>query len=234
LIGRITSLAFSPDDNSLFAADGAVTKSGVIRVWETKDWKLKSSWEAHRDAIMALDVSHDGKYLATAGTDNLAKIWSLSNQVEIAKFERHMGHVLGAGFSPDDSMLATVGADKVLNLWDTKTREQKITLTKHPAPLTAVAWAANGKSLVSACEDGAVRVYTDFKAHNGKEQSEGAQMRALPATDDLLYCVAISPDGKTIYAGTHEGAVYVWNSDGKLKWKLPPQNPPLATAEAKP
>ena len=235
LTGRITSLAFSPDGASLFGADAMVTKSGVVRVWQTKDWKLKSSWEAHRDAIMSLDVSHDGKLLATASTDKQVKIWSLSslsNQVEVAKFEGHMGHVLGAGFSPDDSMLATVGADKVLNLWDTKTKEQKITLPKHPAPLTAVAWAANGKSLVSACEDGAVRVYTDFKAHSGKEQSEGAQMRALPATDDLLYSVAISSDGKTIYAGTHDGAVYVWNSDGKLKWKLPPQTPRFATLEA--
>jgi WD40 repeat protein len=162
-------------------------------------------------------------------------MWSLSNHVEVAKFERHMGHVLAVGFSPDDSMLASGSADKVLNLWDTKTKEQKITIPKHPAVLTALAWAADGKTLVSTSEDGSARVYTDFKAHSGKEQSEGAQMRALPSIDEVLYSVAVSGDGKTIYGGGYDGAVYVWNSDGKLKWKLPPgsRNPQLAVTEVR-
>jgi len=46
------------------------------------------------------------------------------------------------------------------------------------------------------------------------EQSEGAQMRALTSINEVLYCVAISADGKTIYGGAYDGVVYVWNSDG--------------------
>jgi len=222
LVGRLTALAFSPDGDSLYGADGVVTRNGIVHVWETESWNLKSTWEAHRDSIMAMEVSHNGKFLATASTDKLVKLWNLPSQTEAAKFERHQGHVLALGFSPDDSMLATASADKVLNLWDTKTKEQKITVPKHPAVLTGLAWAADGKSLVSAAEDGAPRIYSDFKSHSGKEQSEGAQTRALTSINEVLYCVAISADGKTVYGGAYDGVVYVWNSDGKVKSKLAP------------
>src|SRR5207237_4812507 len=157
-----------------------------------------------------------------AGIDKLVKMFDLTTHAEVAKFEGHMGHVLGVRFSPDDSMLASAGADKVLNIWDTKTKEQKISVPKHPAVLTGLAWAANGKSLVSASEDGQARIYTDFKTHNGKEQSEGAKMRALPAVEDVLHCAVISADGKMVYGGAQDGSVYVWNSEGKLKAKLSP------------
>jgi WD40 repeat protein len=225
-ISRINAAAFCPDDTLLAVSDGLPTKSGIIRIWQTASWKPATNWEAHRDLIMALEFSHDGKMLASAGADKLAKIFQVVTRPEgpsgkeLARFEGHGGHVLALGFSPDDSMLATAGADKVLNFWDTKTREQKITVPKHPAPLTALAWAANGKSLVTASEDGSARIYTDLKSHSGKEQSEGAQMRALSTIDEVLYAIALSADGKTIYGGAHDGTVYIWNSDGKLKRRL--------------
>lgn len=233
IIGRITGLVFSPDDKTLFGADGTPTRSGIVRSWETINWKPKGSWDAHRDTIMSMDISHDGKYLATGGADKLVKLWSISNYTQVAKLERHMGYVLGVSFSPDDSMLGTVSADKVLNLWDTKTKEQKITVPKHPAPLTALTWAGDGKKLFSVAEDGIARSYTDFKGHSGKEQSEGAQMRPLSGIDALLYCIAVSSDGKTVYGGADDGVVYVWNSEGKLKWKLSPpaENRKLAAVE---
>ncbi|HMC28300.1 MAG TPA: c-type cytochrome domain-containing protein, partial [Verrucomicrobiae bacterium] len=237
LVGRVTALAFSPDQSMLAVADGIATKSGIIRIWKTalgagpSGWKLESSWQAHSDSIMALDISHDGKLIASAGIDKLVKMFDLTTHAEAGKFEGHMGHVLGVGFSADDSMLASAGADKILNIWDTKTKEQKISVPKHPAVLTGLAWAANGKSLVSASQDGQARIYTDFKAHSGKEQSEGAKMRALPGIEDVLHCAAISSDGKTIYGGAQDGSVYVWNSEGKLKAKLAPvEQPKLADA----
>ena len=59
-------------------------------------------------------------------------------------------------------------------------------------------------------------------------------MRAFTAIDEVLYSVAFAPDGKTIYGGAHDGTVYIWNSDGKLKRKLEQPKLPsqLARAEA--
>ena len=103
LVGRVTALAFSPDQSMLAVADGIATKSGIIRIWKTalgggpSGWKLKSSWQAHSDSIMALDISHDGKLIASAGIDKLVKMFDLTTHAEVAKFEGHGGHVLGLG-----------------------------------------------------------------------------------------------------------------------------------------
>jgi len=43
--------------------------------------------------------------------------------------------------------------------------------------------------------------------------------RPLPGADDVLYCLTATSDGKTLFAGCHDGTVYVW-SGGKLEGKL--------------
>src|SRR5437763_9979932 len=109
---------------------------------------------------------------------------------EIAKLEAHTGHVLALAFNQDGSMLASGSADKVLHLWNGKTRKQEITINKHPAPILALAWTPDGKSLFSVCEDGSPRVFTDFKLHSGAESSDGARDRTFSGVGEMLYSLA--------------------------------------------
>ncbi len=230
ITNRVTALQFTPDNATLVFVDGAPTKSGVVHVLSVVDGKPVATWLAHKDSILALNISRDGKWLATGSADKTVKIWELATQKELAKFESHLGHVLTVAFNPDASKLATGGADKVLNFWNTKTREQEITL-KQIAPVTAVAWAQDGKVLFSATDDGMVKAYSEFKAHTGRETSEAARDKRFASAGELLHGVAASADGKTVFAGSHEGSVYVWNSDGKLKATLKAAVPTNAVAE---
>jgi WD40 repeat protein len=100
-----------------------------------------------------------------------------------------------------------------VKVWDVKTRAQKTSIGPHPGPVTALAWPAggDGKALVAATDDGTLRTNTESAKDPG---------RALPGADDMLYCLAATSDGKTLFAGCHDGAVYVWSA-GRLEGKLP-------------
>ncbi len=217
LAGRITSLQFTSNSTALLASDGIPTRSGVIHLLSIgAETNHSIAWLAHKDSIYALSLSPEEKRLATAGADKVIKVWDMTTQKEIAKLEAHTGHVLALAFSPDGNMLVSGSADKILNFWDTTNWHQAITLNNHPAPVTGLAWTSDGKSLMTTCEDGIARRFTEFKTHAGEQSGGGAQERACEKAADVLYCLATTADGKTVFGGCHNGLVYVWNAEGKI------------------
>lgn len=212
LSGRVTALAFSPDGSMLIAADGDVASTGMIRVWRMPEGEPLASWAAHEDSILSIDVSRDGKLLATAGADRLAKVWDLSTRKEVAKLEGHAAPVVAVTFSADGAQLASAGMDKEIKVWDVKTREQAVALTTSPAAVTALAWV-DAKTLLSASDDGVPR----FSSRENKTRA----IKTFPAAADVLYGTVITTDGKTIYGACHDGQVYVWTAaSGKLEGTL--------------
>ncbi|HEY2573019.1 MAG TPA: c-type cytochrome domain-containing protein, partial [Verrucomicrobiaceae bacterium] len=117
LEGRVTALAFLPDDTSLVIADGAPAQRGLIHLWKLNSTKPEATIEAHTDNILCLALSHDGKLLASGAADHVAKIWDIAHRREIAKLEGHANHVLSLAFNKDDTWLATGSADKELKVW---------------------------------------------------------------------------------------------------------------------
>jgi WD40 repeat protein len=223
LVGRVTALEFTPESDSLIAADEIPTKSGWIRVWTVGEAEPKLSWTAHADSILDLEISPDGKTLASAGVDKLVKFWELPSGKETGRLEGHTGHVWALAFKPDGSLLASGSADKDVKVWDFKTKDLKTTIGRHPASVTGLAWTHDGKSIISSCEDGAVRLCREAKESPDK---------TVGTADDMIYGVAVSPDAKTIYAGCHDGLVYVWDVDGKLKDKVgDPESPKKLAAQ---
>jgi len=231
LAGRITALEFTPDSTTLAAADGQPSLNGVVHLWDVATTTLSSSWTAHKDTIFGLKISHDGQWVATAGADKLAKVWELSTGEEVARLEGHTGHVLSVAFNEDNTSLASGGADQEIKIWDIKTKQKKIHL-KNGAGVTAMAWTPDGKSLISVSDKGAPKIYTEFKDHIGTERSAGAKEKSLKTAGEMLYTVA-TVDAKAIYAGGHDGAVYIWGNDDQEPRKLEPRVEGKQLAEAR-
>jgi WD40 repeat protein len=213
LSGRVTALQFLHDGESLVAASGRPGQPARLNLYHLPDSKPTATVEAHADTIFALATDREGALLASAGADKLVKLWEPASLKEIARLEGHTGHVVALAFKPDGSLLASGGADRDVKVWDVKTRAQKTSIGPHPAPVTALAWPSQGdvKALTAATDDGTLHSDTE------SAQSPG---RALPGVDDVLYCLAATSDGTTLFAGCHDGSVYVWSA-GKLEGKLP-------------
>lgn len=69
-----TSVAFSRDGRWLFTGN----EDGRIRVWDTATWQQRPErgWAAHRSAVTAIAVSHDGALIGTSGDETL-KLFSI-------------------------------------------------------------------------------------------------------------------------------------------------------------
>ena len=94
LTDRITVLLSLPDGPQIVVADGLAGEKGIVRMLDPLTGRILRSWPAHGDTIFAMALSSDGKQLATAGGDKLAKIWDVATGKETARLEAHSTQVL--------------------------------------------------------------------------------------------------------------------------------------------
>ncbi|PYM10745.1 MAG: hypothetical protein DME18_15695, partial [Verrucomicrobia bacterium] len=222
LSGCVTAIKFAPDGSRLALADGVPGQNGYLRLIDTPEDRIAASWRAHGDTIFDMDFSRDGTQLVTAGGDKLIKVWELASKKESARFEGHTAQVLGVAFNTNATQIVSGGADKEIKVWDTKTREKIISLGSHSAAVTSVAWPGDGKVIFAATDAGDVSSFINLKAHTGEQSSSGGDEKKIGNANETVLCIATSQDARTIFAGSHDGSVHVWDSERKLLAKLAP------------
>ena len=85
---------------------------------------------AHKDAILDLDFSPDGKTLATCGYDRLVKLWDAETGQLVRELKDHSDAVYGVAFSPDGTLLASGSADRAVKVWQVADGKRLYTLER--------------------------------------------------------------------------------------------------------
>src|SRR5262249_31724003 len=94
---------------------------GQVKIWDLKNIKPGAqaeaikSWKAHDQAANALAISPDGKRFATAGQDNVVKLWDVASGKALREWDFHMPKSLSNPialvnaivFTPDGKQLIT-------------------------------------------------------------------------------------------------------------------------------
>jgi len=120
----VTSLAFSPDADTLAAASA----DGTVSLWHVKTGERLQDIPAHTGVAASVAFSPDGKTLASAGYDSAARLWDAETGAEVGALAGHTGPVLLVKYSPDGSTIATASLDGSIRLWDAATYEPLGTL----------------------------------------------------------------------------------------------------------
>ena len=186
-----------------FTPPTANRRARPVRQWSVAERKPLADWVAHADSIYALALSKDGKQLATAGGDEVATVWALADRKPRATLEGHQGAVYGVAFKSDGDQLATVSADHELLVWDLKTKLKMTEVRVHKGGVTGLGWTPDDKAIVTSCEDGLARIFTEIQTHDGAQRSSTAKERKLAGGTGRLHAVATSADAKRVVAGNH-------------------------------
>ncbi|MBI1915936.1 MAG: sigma-70 family RNA polymerase sigma factor [Planctomycetes bacterium] len=209
------SPAFSPDGRLLAWVD----LRGRIHLTQTTTGK-----EVRRiDCNLALYFAFapDGKTLYTHGTNGGVSVWEVDTGKGPRRLIKEIDGQQGVttvrydiapralAVSPDGKTLAVGGARNAIRLIDittgrgTRASGSRQALGGHGAPVTAVSWSADGRTLTSQATENTIRVW---EAAMGKEK---AQIR-LPR-GWFTYFI-LSPDGRTLATTAWEGALQLWDA----------------------
>ncbi len=208
LADRVNALRFASDGKQLFTGGGEPTRGGEIKLWRTGDGAfVRELPNVHSDSVLALDVSADGKFLASGGADRLGKVTDLVSGKVVRTLEGHTHHVLGVAWKRDGRTLVTAGADNVAKVWDATTGERRKNIEGFGKEVTAATFVGVSDEAVLCSGDGQVALIKE----------KGDRVRSFAGATDYVNAAAATPDGSVVIAGGADGVLRVWNGkDGKL------------------
>ena len=105
-----------------------------------------------------LALSPDGRVLASVGDKNRASLWSVDERRPLVELQ---GAVTGGSvaISPGGDIVAAGGDDKAIRLWRTSDGVLVNTLRGHADAIFFVGFSADSQTLVSASQDGTIKVW---------------------------------------------------------------------------
>ncbi len=215
------SVAFTPDGKSLVTA----SRDARIRVWQPagealdaliaqKDARLAAArdtlsedsgevrWSGrilagHGDRIRNIVVSADGTRIASAGGDQMAKIWDTNTGENLLTLAGHRGYVEAITFSPDGHHVATASRDRTVKFWN---------IAGHTNAVTSIAFSPDGTMLATGSSDRTVKLW---HLVNGAPRLH----HTLSGHTDQIYKLAFNPAGTRLASAGFDNRVTLWDVD---------------------
>jgi WD40 repeat protein len=215
--------ALSPDGSLLATVQSKDPMKALpeyIVLWDAEKGTSVRTFANHPAGINDLAFAPYGKLVATADSDEAARLWSTAKGKVVKVFKGQSAWVpvlylidelppeiheeYGVSFSPDGKLLGTAHAEGQVRVWEISSGKVLHTLDgpeRGPAPL----FMPDGKMLAHVAPPD-VKLYSLAKKKDTASLGFGDQ-----AMFDQFLCMAASPDGKLLAAGTAGGAVDIWN-----------------------
>lgn len=195
----IQALAWTSIQYRLATAD----RDGEIIVWDAASCAPLTRFRGHDQPVHCLQFTRDGKSLISAGADQIIRAWNASSSKCFRSWRGHEGPIFNLAMSPNGNDFATASADGKVIVWNLQRDLEFQSHSAHASAIGAVAINADGTVVVTAGHDSTARVWDRkrrFAPMIFKERKH-------------VFCVAISPDDKTIASGGGEGVVHLWDTE---------------------
>ena len=178
--GAVYDVAFSPDGRFLLSASGDDT----CKVWRVADGARLDTLPQPLKEAYACTWSPDGRTMVAVGADNSIRVWDFIardepkiNPMTLARFA-HEGPIHHVRFTPDGSRLVTTAGDRTVKVWDVHDFTE-IQLRDHePDIITALAVAADGRSIRVGRIDGSSTTYNLPAAPDRAAQTKAATIES--------------------------------------------------------
>jgi WD40 repeat protein len=230
----VTALAFAPDGSRLVSG----SEAGVMMVWNPANGARLTATRAHTGAIAGVAVSPNGKGIATAGADNVVRVWNMQTFASIRSFrppkiERGLvGSILNkakpaanaVAFSANSRYVASAHADMSAIVWDIKTGyfkrlaggiEEQGKGQAPGGPVLSVAMAPNGRlAAVGEQQDS----HTDVLGKTSTwafvylfDPYKAKVLKKFDANHSVLF-LAFLPDSEHVVTALSSGDIVIWDT----------------------
>jgi RNA polymerase sigma factor (sigma-70 family) len=232
----VLSATYTPDGRTLVTS-GA---EGTVRLWDAASGAPRRAFDLGvRGWAHAACVSPDGRTLAAVGEDpepgvpdfrGVARLWDLAGgrPLRELKFDHR---AIGVRFSPDgwriavttwnaEAQLGISGerggeADDTVRVFDVASGRRLAELRGHTGKILAVAFAPDGRSLVTASEDMSFRFWEPESGKPTRRLAITGHLRSgkhSPGAPTRITSAAFSPDLKAaVTSGLWDDRLIIWD-----------------------
>ena len=152
--GPLLSIAVARDTTLMVTSGG----DGVARLWEVTDDAPKGILTGHTAAVNCVDITADGRTVASASDDFSVKIWDVATLSVVRTHVEMQRRVYSVRFHPDGLSYATAATSQLMEQSVGLFRTSDGGLIRYVNPGTwqairSIAFSPDGRYIVSAAED---------------------------------------------------------------------------------
>lgn len=218
--GPVQTACFSPDGREI--ASGG--EDGRILIWKpdeiqpvdlaariaglSEDAPPHRALAGHDAAANSVVYSADGRLIASAGNDNVVKIWDAPSGKLIKTLRGHGGRVRSCDFSPDGQFILSGSHDAQAKVWSLEGyREIRVLKGKllegHSDIVLSARFSPDGREIVTSSRDRTARTWNAATGEPLKVLDEGHEFLATSAV--------FFKDGRRVLTAAGDNTVRMWN-----------------------
>ena len=156
----------------------------------------------HNGSVRSVSFSPTGDRIATASSDNTAKLWDLQGNC-LVTFTGHNDWVTSVCFSPTGDVIATASSDGTAKLWDLE-GNCWVTFTGHNNWVTSVSFSPTGDAIATASSDGTAKLW----------DLQGNCLVTFTGHNNSVTSVCFSPTSDAIATASNDGTAKLWDLQG--------------------
>ena len=201
-------------DVDFFPGDRRFISGGydkTIRIWQLNQdgdrlkVDLQQTIFAHQAVITDVDISADGKLIASVSNDRHLKLWTAEGKLIKDLIADHTG-LKTVAISPNRQIIATGGKEQNIKLWNADGKLLRV-IKGHSASVLDLEFSADGSKLASASADNTIKIWN----------IQGALLATLRGHRGQVWNIVFSPDGKQLASVSEDTLVKLWNLERILQ-----------------